>query len=173
MGGAAFQCARCRWRPWEPWRKSPHNVSQRILPPGASPACTNSSAGFFLSTKRVNPVPDTEPYTLLLLLLHQISTTSTPSSSLVAKQTNKNLKHISSSHLCFPMRRTPLPSSLHLFISSPSSSTLHLTISRGTAALCTIVMATTLGRQDGGVVAGLASFTVLNVRTARCCLLKI
>lgn len=127
----------------------------------------------FLSTKRVNPVPDTEPYTLLLLLLHQISTTSTPSSSLVAKQTNKNPKHISSSHLCFPMRRTPLPSSLHLFISSPSSSTLHLTISRGTAALCTIVMATTLGRQDGGVVAGLASFTVLNVRTARCCLLKI
>lgn len=31
--------------------------------------------------------------------------------------------------------------------------------SLGTGALCTIVMATTMGRQDGGVIAGLASFT--------------
>lgn len=33
-----------------------------------------------------------------------------------------------------------------------------LSVSQGTGALCTIVMATAMGRQDGGVIAGLASF---------------
>lgn len=50
---------------------------------------------------------------------------------------------------------------LHIFISPPSVfsfSLFFLSLSQGTGALCTIVMATTMGRQDGGVRAGLASF---------------
>lgn len=60
--------------------------------------------------------------------------------------------HFSSLYLCFLCVLHPSSPSFH------SLSFFSLSVSQGTGALCTIVMATAMGRQDGGVIAGLASF---------------